>query len=197
MLLRSWRELAERIGVDQFWTSTDAFKMVRLVSRASSPSHMAEDCHVKKVFLCSLVLTRLREVGVSAGDVRLDGRIVQDVLLLRCRRADQGDRQDGAHSKASPSRDDWTRCRWPRWHQVLSTKPGAAVAGDRAAQAAALGPAGHGARVEADNEAEEAAVSADQRRRPRGREGTGSETATRPHKFNKSVRAIPPESARP
>ena len=60
VLLRSWRELAERIGVDQFWTSTDAFKMVRLMGKLAL--HMAEDCHVAQVFLCSLVLTRLRKV---------------------------------------------------------------------------------------------------------------------------------------
>ena len=39
VLLRSWRELAERIGVDQFWTSTDAFKMVRLMGKMAV--HMA------------------------------------------------------------------------------------------------------------------------------------------------------------
>jgi hypothetical protein len=60
VLLRNWRDLGDRLGIDQFWTSTDAFKMVRLMGKLAL--HMAEDCHVAQVFLCSLVLTRLRKV---------------------------------------------------------------------------------------------------------------------------------------
>ena len=37
-------EAKDRLGIDQFWTSTDAFKDGQLMGKLAV--HMAEDCHV-------------------------------------------------------------------------------------------------------------------------------------------------------